>query len=1280
MDPSFRLIDFNIKNDTSGAPASKKGDKKQFMIQMFGMDEGGKTYAVWVEGFEPFFYVKVPMASKWNESRKRGFVEHIRKEIGEYYRDSITKCSLIKRKKLYGFDAGKEYQFIELKFTNTTVMNKVKNLWYDSIPDEKSRWGKRRVLKREGYRYKGLSLRIYEASIPPLLRYFHIQNISPSGWVTFPAARARRVKYGSTTCDYEYKVHYKHIVKIPQKENQVPLKICSFDIEASSSHGDFPLPKKTYRKLVIDILDYWDREEIPNDEQDQKDILRKIILTAFKPEGWGEEDNIDNIHMLHLKYRTPSWKKLNEKIERWLNEPVRAQSDGVHIEDSIRRVEDDQDDFEFKRWWKNKPKKKDTILDLLNNKKFDRGDKLEVINKTFVQGFPPIKGDKVTFIGSTFMKLGGEETYLNHCIALGDCGEVENAVIENYSTEQEVLLAWTDLIQRENPDIIIGYNIFGFDFKFMADRADELGCQEEFLQLSRNKEEVCEVKKTSIHIASGVHELLYIAMTGRVLIDLYNYFRREYNLPSYKLDNVASHFIGDFIKDFTYTDKVTTFISKDLMGLTAGNYVRFEEIGHSTELYAGGRKFMVAEVNAKEGLFNIKGRFRLNKDKKLRWCLAKDDVTPQDIFRLANEGPESKAIVAKYCIQDCNLPHTLMIKNDVWTGFIEMASICSIPASFVVMRGQGIKLLSFIAKKCREKNVLMPDINKGGGNEGYEGAICLPPKCDLYVDEPVAVVDYGSLYPSSMISENISHDSKVWTKEYNLEGEIIKEWGDETYDNLPDYKYVDIEYDTYKWLRHREGGREIKTKVGRKICRFAQFPDDKKGIMPAILVDLLSARKATRSLIKYKTVTSMEGEEYVGLLRKKDGYHCITGKDGAVIKMKDEDVATVVDTYNDFMKNVFDKRQLGFKITANSLYGQCGAKTSSFYDKDIAASTTATGRKLLIYGKEVIEGVYKNRICETSLGQVRATAEIIYGDTDSCFFKYDLEDMEGKKIIGRRALQITIELAQEAGALATQMLKPPHDLEYEKTFWPFALLSKKRYVGMLYECDIHKCKRKSMGIVLKRRDNAPIVKDIYGGLIDILMKKQDIAESVLFIQQSIQDMLDEKIPMRKLIITKSLRGFYKNPRTIAHKVLAERMGKRDPGNKPSVGTRIPFAYIQTKGKRLQGDKIEHPDFITKNKLKLDYSIYITNQIMKPIIQVFGLPYILDNIPAFKRRRKQFALMLRTLRQNSDDETYNKKSRTLRDKEVKKLIFDDFLRKSENKKNGNRNIGNFFTTL
>ena len=284
-------------------------------------------------------------------------------------------------------------------------------------------------------------------------------------------------------------------------------------------------------------------------------------------------------------------------------------------------------------------------------------------------------------------------------------------------------------------------------------------------------------------------------------------------------------------------------------------------------------------------------------------------------------------------------------------------------------------------------------------------------------------------------------------------------------------------------------------------------------------------------------------------------------------------------------------------------------------------------------------------------GKVRTKADCIYGDTDSCFFTFNLEDLSGQKIRGKKALKITIELAQEAGELATKMIKPPHDLEYEKTFMPFALLSKKRYVGMLYEMDPNKCKRKSMGIVLKRRDNAPIVKDIYGGVIDILMNDKNIDKAVQFTKQCIQDMINKKYPMRKLIISKSLRGFYKNPRTIAHKVLAERIGKRDPGNKPSTGSRIPYAYIQTRGKRLQGDKIEHPDFIKAHNLKLDYGFYITNQIMKPIQQVFALPKVLNNIPAFRRRKAQFLRDLETLKQTLDKEKYEKKQIIRRNKEV-----------------------------
>ena len=177
--------------------------------------------------------------------------------------------------------------------------------------------------------------------------------------------------------------------------------------------------------------------------------------------------------------------------------------------------------------------------------------------------------------------------------------------------------------------------------------------------------------------------------------------------------------------------------------------------------------------------------------------------------------------------------------------------------------------------------------------------------------------------------------------------------------------------------------------------------------------------------------------------------------------------------------------------------------------------------------------------------------------------------------------------------------------------------------------------------------------------------------------------------MSKLIISKSLRGFYKNPRSIAHKVLAERMGKRDPGNKPAVGSRIPYAYIQTTGKRLQGDKIENPEYIkeenlkpeyiVKHKLKLDYSFYITNQILKPVQQIFALPAVLDNIAGFKRRKKQFYRELETIRQvyADDDEKYMKKDNAHRNKEVKRLIFEESLRKADNQRKGNQNIMQFF---
>lgn len=98
-----------------------------------------------------------------------------------------------------------------------------------------------------------------------------------------------------------------------------------------------------------------------------------------------------------------------------------------------------------------------------------------------------------------------------------------------------------------------------------------------------------------------------------------------------------------------------------------------------------------------------------------------------------------------------------------------------------------------------------------------------------------------------------------------------------------------------------------------------------------------------------------------------------------------------------------------------------------------------------------------------------------------------------------------------------------------------------------------------------------------------------------------------KYDIDKYIVTKTLREKYANRTSIVHAVLADRMAQRDPGNRPMPNDRIPYVYIQMDHEvELQGERVEHPDYVIKNDLKLDHLFYITNQIMKPCIQFLEL--------------------------------------------------------------------------
>lgn len=1550
--PSYRLFDFSILNmsreeldgscnddastssDDSNKANKVRGDNKLFVIQMYGINEKGETASILVDDFQPFFYVKV--ADNWSAIEMNTFVREIKQLLGDYYKDSLCKWDLVDSQKLYGFTAGKQSKFVRLTFTNTVASNKAKNLWFvkntqgqRSLCYYKTKQGKRMYAKE--CLPVLINTELYEANLSPLLRYFHINSVWPNGWVSITGLQTNT---GTTTCKHTYIVSQKQIIAMPDKETVVPYKIMSFDIEAGSSHGDFPLPKKTYKRLAMNMMDAFASEDLG---ETNAASFKAMIMTAF---GFQKEayPGIDLVYPKEPQNKNMIANLVNYVLKTSIGELTSKQSDDARrlltldaMFDKIKSenkfsIADDDDNAEEAMEEEEDEEISNTddesnddiapvaktlsgrkkqviqikIMDVIQSDNYDRDEKIRQLDELLTTAFPPLEGDPVTMIGSTFVRYGEAEPYLNHCITLGGCTPIPGAIVEavpivngnKLDAEREVLMRWRELILREDPDIIIGYNIFGFDYEFLFRRAEETRCVNEFLQMSRKRGEFCgkrdkfdssaiEIEHTKIAIASGEYDLRYINMSGRLQIDMYNYFRRNFNLSSYKLDDVASQNISDDVsKVMNAINKempITELHTKNITGLHAGDFIHIELSSFTSDYYMGGKKFIVTDIkDATAGgggkILVIEGHHEqhIDKTKKIRWTMAKDDVTPQDIFRMSNGTNAERAVVAKYCIQDCNLVHHLMRKIDVLTEYMEMSNLCSVPISFLVFRGQGIKLTSFVAKKCMEKGYLMPDLEKSGADGGYEGAIVLPPKTKIYIDEPVACVDYSSLYPSSMISQNYCHSSKVWAKEYDLYGKLVKEEGEKdkagnyVYYNLPNYQYVEIEFDTFEWRRNpeRPAAKAQKTKVGKRVVCWAQLPNNEKSVMPSILMELLKAREDTKKKAKKASAT------------------------------------------DPFMANILDKRQLAYKVTANSLYGQCGARTSTFYEKDVAASTTASGRMSITYARRIIEEIYANRACKTEKhGMVMTNAEYVYGDsvasytpvyvkhnglidiltieelatkygnnnwvtsiekgkqdkefcelnnvetwtergwtklnrvirhalashkkmmrilthtgcvdvtddhslvridgtevspkdvqvgewlmhntlyrkstqaclldkqyghlgeiqcssmleaaiaanhmtcnglvvnvfdtgnnrhpfyvtgnkdalkpgserikkikeipyegfvydlttenhhfaagvgnmivhnTDSVFFIFNLTNVEtGEKIVGKDALEITIELAQEAAHYSTMFLKPPMNLAYEKTLMPFALLSKKRYVGILYEEDPNKGKLKYMGLSLKRRDSCDYLKDTYGQIINLVMKSGNVMEAIKYLDTSLTTLIAGAVPTEKLEITKALRGYYKNPQQIAHWVLANRIGQRDPGNKPKPGDRMRFIHITNPNKKaLQGDKIETPEYITQAHLKIDYDFYITNQLLKPICQFMGLALeqIWKNQGKLLVVRKHNEELKQIERTCGDFETFIKKKEKYCMEKVKALLFDKYLLQIKNDKAGNQPITNFF---
>ncbi|KAF8705421.1 DNA polymerase, partial [Rhizoctonia solani] len=319
----------------------------------------------------------------------------------------------------------------------------------------------------------------------------------------------------------------------------------------------------------------------------------------------------------------------------------------------------------------------------------------------------------------------------------------------------------------------------------------------------------------------------------------------------------------------------------------------------------------------------------------------------------------------------------------------------------------------------------------------------------------------------------------------------------------------------------------------------------RKGLLPTILEDLIAARKRAKADLKKET--------------------------------------------DPFKRAVLDGRQLALKISANSVYGFTGATIGRLPCLAISSSVTAYGREMIERTKHEVETEY----CINN-GREH-DAEVIYGDTDSVMIKFGTTDLES-----------TMALGAEAAELITAKFVKPIKLEFEKVYFPYLLINKKRYAGLYWTNPKKYDKMDAKGIETVRRDNCRLVQTVIETCLRKMLIDRDVKGAEDYTKQIISDLLQNRIDMSQLVITKALAKAAVEDYAAkqAHVELAERMKKRDAGSAPALGDRVAYVIVKAAKGAAAYEKSEDPLYVLENNIPIDTKYYLDNQLSKPLMRIF----------------------------------------------------------------------------
>lgn len=844
--------------------------------------------------------------------------------------------------------------------------------------------------------------------------------------------------------------------------------------------------------------------------------------------------------------------------------------------------------------------------------------------------------EDVAFMTSCVIQRSGDLASRKHyCIVAGNVDDIPSDKLKDSITiitkdEIEMINEFAKLVREYDPDVITGYNILDFDYPYLDARLKNYNLP--WPQMGRLLGVPTKMHSFTWESGGfGFNNINDLQIPGRVSIDMYPIIRRNYKLARYNLDSVAEKFLKKKKQDVSYQEMFLTYERSDETVEAYQEALKGCDVSEETApLFAEHCKSRFSIVNeALEKLVKVmttpeayatwKEKHPGAKDNinmprkgpiydrfgKLNWCSDElydifKDVALQTIeaSQLPPVPAEWKAMtplilanyqvgtflltrVMYYCLIDSVLCIDLFDKLTTWVGLIQMSAILGVTVTELFTRGQQISCLSQLYDLAAKEGVILN--KRESPNIFFNGGFVFDVIPGVY--DGVVVIDFNSLYPSIMMAYNLCYSTLLRPEHFK---HVI---ADDLYNALPEESRKSLlkESDVFTIKVNRPDSKKNNT------YDFDQ-PEDEKGddVNDDETEDEQHQRVINAVKNSLKDCVSDDDNYYFRWVKPhiRDGLLPRIVKQ-LVLERKAVRAEQKKFKYGTTEWIVLEKKQLALKCSANSMFGFLGAgKTGKRSLIEGAMCITSIGRQLIAYVNEYVQKTYG--------------AHVVYGDTDSSMFDMHVKDKKDLTKVGKM-------VAEEI----TSKLPPPLVLEMEKCMKMLAV-ARKFYVAYLYEDDgtfkmdpaTGRPELLIRGVVLARRDNSKILRDIYRELVHMALDEKDFLEALTFLIGKLEEMIQGKLDYNDLVTIKSVGSHYKNP-NYPMKLFADYLARMGKPVKP--GERIGYLIVKPKtpeqvqyvGNRMVTPEIYEASQFSDDPLEIDYVYYLEHQFMTSLDMLFN---------------------------------------------------------------------------